>query len=487
MKKIYLMLMVAPVIGFSSCDNDFDFPNPPGQSNPQESIFNSADLDIASSATGLINLEDINNADGSVKLAEIASLDSVPAGYTLAFDAQMSSSADFSNALGFEVTVDSTAIVADPDILDATFHEVFNTIDPKERTAYIRYKAYAVNGTNKVRIGGQEAYYGSMEAQLKPFDPGFVAEDTYYIIGTATDGKIDASKAVKMTNSGISPYDDPVFSAVIDITGEQAAEGYEWAVVPASTLAAGSGVILAPSSEELVSDATGYFKEYNSIDLYGLVYESNNHLFTINVRPDADGLYSYTVELAIPNLWTPGPANGWSHGSSQMLFTDDYKNYKGFVHIDGEFKFTSAADWNHTNFGFASAGKLSNDGGAGNIKETQAGEALVNGLYWCTANITALTYTTTPITSIGIIGDATANGWNGDTAMTPSADFLTWTVTTTLGEGEFKFRANNDWAINLGGSFDNLVPDGANLRAGKTGEVTIVLDLSSIPYTATVK
>lgn len=127
------------------------------------------------------------------------------------------------------------------------------------------------------------------------------------------------------------------------------------------------------------------------------------------------------------------------------------------------------------------------DGGAGNINETQTGEALGNGLYWCTANITALTYTTTPITSIGIIGDATANGWNGDTAMTPSADFLTWTVTTTLGEGELKFRANNDWAINLGGSFDNLVPDGANLRAGKTGEVTIVLDLSTLPYTATVK
>lgn len=71
--------------------------------------------------------------------------------------------------------------------------------------------------------------------------------------------------------------------------------------------------------------------------------------------------------------------------------------------------------------------------------------------------------------------------------MTPSADFLTWTVTTTLKEGTFKFRANDGWDINLGGSLLDLTPGADNIPAPTTGKVTITLDLSSIPYTATVK
>ena len=82
---------------------------------------------------------------------------------------------------------------------------------------------------------------------------------------------------------------------------------------------------------------------------------------------------------------------------------------------------------------------------------------------------------------------ATVGGWSEETKMTPSEDLLTWTLKTTLTNGEFKFRANNDWNINLGGSLDNLTMDGANITAPVTGEVTITLDLSSLPYTATIK
>ena len=75
------------------------------------------------------------------------------------------------------------------------------------------------------------------------------------------------------------------------------------------------------------------------------------------------------------------------------------------------------------------------------------------------------------------------NGWAESLALT-SEDGLFWTGTITLNEGdEYKFRCNNDWAINLGGVDEyNLVPNGANLKAPAAGTYTITLDLSVVPY-----
>lgn len=481
------MLMLALGLGFTACDNDFDFPNPPGQSNPQEPVFESASLKIESAATGTIDLIEANNSDVLVPLAEIISSDSIAPGYVLQFTGQMAANDAFANPFEFPVTLDGSKLMANPDDLDAGFRQVLATLDPSAKSTYLRFKGYAVNGSDKVRLGGSDVYFCPMTATMKPFAPGFVVEEEYYLIGTCTDGRIDASKAIKMTNSGKSPYDDPNFSVVVDITADQAAAGYQWAVVPASTLAAGSGVVMAPTDEELAAEEKGYLMDYTTTGTWAVINASNTHLIQVNVRADEDGFYSYSAQLAIQNLYTPGGANGWNQGASQKLFTSNYTDYQGYVHVDGEFKFTSAPDWSHTNFGFASAGVLTTDGSAGNINVNQNDEPLTNGLYWCTANITALTYTATAINSIGLIGDATEGGWDADTDMTPSADFLTWTVTTTLKEGTFKFRANDGWDINLGGSLLDLTPGADNIPAPTTGKVTITLDLSSIPYTATVK
>lgn len=487
MKKFAFLSIFALGLGMVSCD-DFDYPNPPGQSNPQEPVFEAAYLNMASTAgTSTIDLIAANNSDKLVPLAEVVSADSLPEGYQLSFVGQMASSDAFTGAVDFATVVDGNQIYANPDILDAAYHEALGTIDPNAKNVNIRYKAYASNGSSTLRLGGSDVYFCPMTATMKPFAPGFVVEEEYYLIGTCTDGRIDASKAIKMNNSGKSPYDDPNFSVVVDITADQAAAGYQWAVVPASTLAAGSGVVMAPTDEELAAEEKGYLMDYTTTGTWAVINASNTHLIQVNVRADEDGFYNYSAQLAIQNLYTPGGANGWNQGASQKLFTSNYTDYQGYVHVDGEFKFTSAPDWSHTNFGFASAGVLTTDGSAGNINVNQNDEPLTNGLYWCTANITALTYTATAINSIGLIGDATEGGWDADTDMTPSADFLTWTVTTTLKEGTFKFRANDGWDINLGGSLLDITPGADNIPAPTTGKVTITLDLSSIPYTATVK
>jgi hypothetical protein len=51
---------------------------------------------------------------------------------------------------------------------------------------------------------------------------------------------------------------------------------------------------------------------------------------------------------------------------------------------------------------------------------------------------------------------------------------------------EWKFRANDGWDINLGGSLSNLTQGGDNIVCSEAGTFTITLDLSSLPYTATV-
>ena len=103
------------------------------------------------------------------------------------------------------------------------------------------------------------------------------------------------------------------------------------------------------------------------------------------------------------------------------------------------------------------------------------------GLYWLTVDTQALTYTVTKISTLGAIGDM--NGWGGQEPLTMSADYLTWTGDVTFAAGNgWKFRANDNWDINLGGEASNLTLDGANLPSPGDGTFTVTLDLSKVPY-----
>lgn len=197
------------------------------------------------------------------------------------------------------------------------------------------------------------------------------------------------------------------------------------------------------------------------------------------------GPYTLTIQpypLTAPEyLYTPGDANGWDPAGSMKLFTSDFVTYNGFAVLGtGGFKFTSQPDWNGVNYGASDEeGVLDTDGGAGNL------EVPVTGLYWCNVNPSALTYSLTEIETMGIIGDATEGGWDMSTPLT-TTDYKTWTGTVYLLAGQFKFRANNAWDINLGGTADNLVSDGANIDSPGEGEYVVTLNLGQLPYTCTV-
>ena len=66
--------------------------------------------------------------------------------------------------------------------------------------------------------------------------------------------------------------------------------------------------------------------------------------------------------------------------------------------------------------------------------------------------------------TIGVIGSATAGGWDSDTDLTQDAtDPHIWTGEMTFIDGEAKFRADNDWANNWG---SDTYPSGYGIGNG---------------------
>jgi len=102
--------------------------------------------------------------------------------------------------------------------------------------------------------------------------------------------------------------------------------------------------------------------------------------------------------------------------------------------------------------------------------------APASGWYRLTVDTKGLTYKLESY-MIGLVGDATPNGWNApDSKMDYNAATGTWSIRVTLIAGGFKFRLNDDWAWNLGGPTDNLTQNGANC-SGSAGTFTITLTI----------
>jgi hypothetical protein len=80
----------------------------------------------------------------------------------------------------------------------------------------------------------------------------------------------------------------------------------------------------------------------------------------------------------------------------------------------------------------------------------------------------------------GIIGNATPNNWASDQPMIYNEASKTWKITIDLKAGEFKFRANSDWSINLGDTNGDgvLKLGGNNLKVDTSGNYTVSLMLN---------
>jgi hypothetical protein len=146
--------------------------------------------------------------------------------------------------------------------------------------------------------------------------------------------------------------------------------------------------------------------------------------------------------------------------------------YTGFVKLNVANPFTlQDPDFNKTYGG--TAGVLAENGPALTVDPL-----IGSGWYKLNANTTALTYSYTP-NMIGLIGSATPNGWNTpDQKMDYDAATGTWKITVTLTDGMIKFRLNDAWAWNLGGTYDKLTVDGPDMPVA-AGNYTIVLTITN--------
>lgn len=482
MKKLNIFLMMALTLIFTSCEEEWVEVLP--QVNEQEELFTAEDFTAKNVLAGTITLTEAT-ATESFPVAEFVSVSNLPEGATVEFAMEMAKNADFSDAVKVPVTNAANAASATVADLQAAYLAVQGR-NPEARVVNVRYAAYVVNGTEKIRVNGIDKYFGEAQVTVTPYDPGFRVENKYYLVYGNDPDALSLDNKAEFLHSDKDVYDDTKFSVIVDIP---AGGTFYWVVVPESLYNAGSLEGAMGAEEGMEYETVGMLFSNTNEDysvVAGAMDGAGKYQFAIDMysQIDDEEYPTYEITPAFDYLYTPGASNGWSHTSSNMLSTTDYVTYTGYAYLSGEFKFSNAPDWSHINYGNSGTeGSLTTDGSAGNLNSGNTG------VYWCTVNIPKLTYTIKEITTIGMIGGF--NGWGSSLPMTPTITGPTdikyvGEVTLKAGE-EFKFRANDGWDINLGGdSFDELTQGGNNLKVSEDGTYDVVLDLSTLPYKATV-
>lgn len=207
---------------------------------------------------------------------------------------------------------------------------------------------------------------------------------------------------------------------------------------------------------------------------------------TYKITMNLNGL-TYKIEQYSLGIVGDATPNGWDGPDVQMLFDPTSDQFRAVVELaNGNIKFRLNNAWvGGENWG-GSNGEISTEGG--DIPVTA-------GKYVVTVNFNEMTYALEPIQHIfGLVGDATVNGWDGPDVQL-NIDYTSeytsggkWYVNNVpLTSGAVKFRADNDWAVNYGGSglSGNLEVGGGDIMISAAGNYDVVMDLSNMTYTIT--
>ena len=433
-KKI--LSLIAFVASVAACTDDYkDWLSPQVVPQPETVSFGNGSV----STVGVIDFNSVT-AD-KVKVCNITAPTSTDAGYKLT---------SYVITLGGDATYD---ITADGVMMAEDLHSyVAKTFGrrPVERAVEATVSTWLTNGSTTVKIISDVFHITAI-----PQAPNI--EAAYYLTGSI-NGWDNTDTTYKLTNDGSDPYENPTFK--VRIPAAEDGGNIEFKMTPESGLGGDWSGCLAAAEEE------GKFN-YNN--------EGNNLIITAN--PDAL-FYDLTFNM-LDQTWTYAPVgfnefiyeigneSGWSE--PHPLYGNGLGQYEAIIWLDGEFKFKPNkdnwdGDWEKAS-GDATGGTLTTDGGP-NIDGVAAGFYLVQ------VDLKEMTYTITAVNSISIIGSVRGS-WDTDIDMTYNENFKCWEARETLNAGEYKFRMNHDWAINWGGTLDNLEHNGANLQLAADGAYII--------------
>lgn len=283
--------------------------------------------------------------------------------------------------------------------------------------------------------------------------PAQTIYQTVGIIGSSTPRGWDASTAMELNNAS----DPHQWSLTLMLTAGEAKfrANDNWSVNWGSgSFPSGNGV---QNGSNIPIPASGYYSvSFN--DLTGA------YTFQLNNAP----VYA-TVGL-IGNA----TAGGWDASTPMIQDPSDPHAWSLEISLaNGEAKFRANNTWdvNWGNTTFPSGTAFQN----GSNIPVAAGEYEVTfndfTREYFFRNLNPVTYAT-----VGIIGSATSRGWDASTPMKPGSNSNDWILTTYLTTGELKFRANDTWDINWGGSdFPSgaAVRNGSNIPIAESGYYTL--------------
>lgn len=437
-KKI--LSMIALVASVAACTDDYkDWAEP--QVVPQPSQVSFADGSIQTVST-----IDFNSVTADrVQVCNITAPTASAEGYTPAYTINLGSQT-------FPIAVDGTMVASD---LQNFVASQFGR-RPVERAVDATVSMWLSNGTTTVKTATSSIF------QIKAIPQAPVIETAYYLTGSI-NGWDNNDTTYKLTNDGSDPYENPVFK--LRIPAPEDGSNIEFKMTPESGIGGDWSGCLAAASEE------GRFN-------YG------NDGGNLVITADPDALFYDLVFNMLDQTWTATPVgfsefiyeigneSGWSE--NHPLYGNGLGQYSAVIYLNGEFKFKPNkdnwdGDWEKAS-GDANSGTLTADGGP-NVDAVEAG------FYFVQVDLKEMTYKLTSVTSISIIGSVRGS-WDTDIDLTYNEMLKCWEARETLNAGEFKFRLNHDWAINWGGTFDNLVADGANLQLAADGPYIIRLYLS---------
>lgn len=448
MKRTLIYSMILATAVFSSCKGDYDDWAAP-QGYPQDEAKNVTLTVTPASAIDMaaVETDSINLFTSSIESAEPMSI----VGYKVELGKSDESGAIVNKQ---EINASTEGKVATADLTSAV--EALYGKAPDQRTIETVVVA-------SLKQNGQAFYTKSNQVQtlvtlIKPN-----ISSAYYLVGDMLTW--DAAGMVKFTHSDTNVYDDPIF----EITFETTSDNQYWKIIPQENVDGefwGNPGVVGPKVDGDDSMAGSLTNENPGA---GKIAKAGKYTMTINMMD-----YTYTIQEIKyePFIYFIGATDGWANADQKLALTDDANGvYTGYIYCadpnncGNEFKFQRVpGSWdNEINAGTFSAFEGAADNKGGNIGVSDG-----EGVYYFEVNLGSGSIKATKVNSMGIIGDF--NSWAGDVEMKWNADEYCFEATNVgVTAAGWKFRVNNGWDINLGGTLQNLVLGGDNLAvAGNT-------------------